>query len=94
MLSLSVEGRDVVMRVCAHVPVRSCERRSPHVQTAHTHTGVHHVSTPAPTQSTNMHTEYSTARAGSEAVRKGFGWVGNQKNELDTVKDGVLEISL
>ena len=28
ILSQSVEGRDVVMRVCAHVPVRSCERRS------------------------------------------------------------------
>ena len=34
MLSLSVEGRDVVMRVCAHIPVRSCERRS-HTDNAH-----------------------------------------------------------
>ena len=25
MLALVVEGRDVVMRVCTHVPVRSCE---------------------------------------------------------------------
>ena len=56
-------------------------------------------------KSTNIHiqsTAYAaqphghspSGRSEPRAVRKGFGWVGNQKNELDTVKDGVLEISL